>query len=71
MEDLKTLRERLNGLARGGVSELSALSGLSHTSICKIRDGKSENPGVLTVQRLSTALDKLDAELSASASSDS
>lgn len=67
MDQLHLLRLRLQDLERGGISELSRISGIAHTTIMKIRDGKSANPGVLTVENLSKALDKLEAEQSAPA----
>lgn len=41
---------------------LSRRSGVAQYAIASIRDGKTKNPGVLTVEAISTALDSWEAE---------
>lgn len=53
MSELSVLRESLIGLP---LTRLSAASGLPRQTIKAIRDGKTDNPGILTVEKIRGAV---------------
>jgi len=59
MDELSELRVRL---AEANIAAVSRLSGVSRPAIIDIRDGKSLNPGFLTVRAVRTAVDALAAD---------
>lgn len=48
------VKRGLESLSHAGVQELSRVSGVPFTTIWKIRDGTTENPGMETVRKFWT-----------------
>jgi len=63
---LDQIRARIQ-LHRGRFPDISRLSGLSYSLICKIAQGHRTNPTFDTVRALVGALDRLDAQAADSA----
>lgn len=57
--DLNELREALKTLP---ISTISRFSGVTRPTIMAIRDGKTDNPGIKTVDLIKCAIGKLRAE---------
>lgn len=54
------VKRGLESLSHSGVQELSRISGVPFTTIWKIRDGTTENPGMETVRKFWTHIQCAD-----------
>lgn len=68
---MESIQERLVKAVvnRGDLARVSRASGLSHTALMDIRDGRTRNPGINTVAAIERALDELERERAEGASS--
>lgn len=53
------IRDRLQQF-EGSLREVARRSGVGHSTIIDIKNGKIANPGILTVQAIEVALDSLE-----------
>ncbi|MEQ8821017.1 MAG: hypothetical protein RLY93_12305 [Sumerlaeia bacterium] len=56
----KDLDEIRNRIRNHSVARISKLSGVSRPNIANIRDGINLNPGILTLNAIQKAIDRLD-----------
>lgn len=47
----EVVRERLSSLGHGQLQRLASLSGVPFTTLWKIKDGTTSNPGIETVRK--------------------
>lgn len=59
MADLDKTFRRIDAFK---LSDIARLSGLSRAAILNIRNGDTPNPGILTMEKLESALDQLEAK---------
>jgi len=52
------IRERLQAF-EGSLRDLAELANVSHVTVYDIRSGRTENPGIKTVEAIEAALDQL------------
>ena len=52
----KDLKTRLEAMSRMQANELADKAGVPRSTVAKIRKGHTEDPGVITVEKLVTAL---------------
>ena len=53
------IREALNGLTHAQIQRLSVVSGVPFTTIWKVRDGTTTNPGIETVRQFYHLIDSV------------
>lgn len=64
---IASVQQRLSALSHAEMQRLSAASGVPFTTLWKIRDGTTGNPGITTVSRFLDLIDVVAAESAAKA----
>ena len=54
LDDMSTIRKELKMSQR----KLSSITGIAQADICRLETGKSNNPSIITLQRIADALGK-------------